>query len=109
MLQDRQGNFWLGTKGNGLFKAVPLDKDQTKYHLIHYSHDRGNPHALNCNEIYSLLEDRQGRIWIGSFDAGLWMVEVAEIPPGLFIQEVFLLSIRHTGTKRSGTWPWMQK
>ncbi|MES2777362.1 MAG: two-component regulator propeller domain-containing protein [Bacteroidota bacterium] len=71
MLQDRQGNIWLGTKGNGLFKATPVSGDEEKYHLTHFTRDKNDPNSLPVNEIYTLLEDMHGRIWIGSFDNGL--------------------------------------
>src|SRR6185437_9283226 len=43
ILQDRHGNVWLGTKDNGLFKAVPVNSEQTKYRLTHFLPDRNNP------------------------------------------------------------------
>jgi signal transduction histidine kinase/ligand-binding sensor domain-containing protein/CheY-like chemotaxis protein/AraC-like DNA-binding protein len=75
ILQDSRGNMWLGTKGNGLYKAVPVDKEATRYHLVHYRTDKSNANSLPCNQIYALLEDRQGRIWVGSFDKGLFLIQ----------------------------------
>jgi signal transduction histidine kinase/ligand-binding sensor domain-containing protein/CheY-like chemotaxis protein/AraC-like DNA-binding protein len=77
ILQDSRGNMWLGTKGNGLYKAVPVNKEETKYHLIHYfpAKAKANSAGLPCNDIYALLEDRQARIWIGSFDKGLFLMQ----------------------------------
>lgn len=77
ILQDSRGNMWLGTKGNGLYKAVPVNKEETKYHLIHYfpAKAKANSFGLPCNDIYALLEDRQARIWIGSFDKGLILMQ----------------------------------
>jgi signal transduction histidine kinase/ligand-binding sensor domain-containing protein/DNA-binding response OmpR family regulator len=71
ILQDRRGNIWLGTKDNGLFKATPVNREETKYRLTHFLPDQNNAAGLPCNEIYALLEDKQGRIWVGSFDNGL--------------------------------------
>lgn len=77
ILQDSRGNIWLGTKGNGLYKAVPVNNEETKYHLIHYLPAKANAKrfSLPCNDIYALLEDRQARIWIGSFDKGLFLMQ----------------------------------
>ena len=67
MLEDRKGNIWLGTKGNGLWKAVPVDEHAAKYRLTQYLTSNSN---LNGNQIYALLEDKKGRIWVGTFDNG---------------------------------------
>jgi signal transduction histidine kinase/ligand-binding sensor domain-containing protein/AraC-like DNA-binding protein len=77
IMQDNQGNIWLGTKANGLFKAVPVNQEATKYHLIHFPSNTSSS-GIPCKEIYSLLQDRQGRIWIGSFDNGLFLLQEQE-------------------------------
>ncbi|MEI6949074.1 two-component regulator propeller domain-containing protein [Paraflavisolibacter sp. H34] len=77
ILEDRQGTVWMGTKGNGLYRAIPLDAAKTRYRLQRFQQEEGNPHALPSNIIYTLLEDRQGRIWAGSFEKGLILVEPA--------------------------------
>jgi signal transduction histidine kinase/DNA-binding response OmpR family regulator/streptogramin lyase len=75
ILQDSKGNIWLGTKGSGLYKATPVNNEQTKYRLSHFQRHKGVADSLPFNQIYSLLEDKQGRIWIGSLDNGLALVE----------------------------------
>ncbi|MBC7888484.1 MAG: response regulator [Ferruginibacter sp.] len=74
ILQDRNGDIWLGTKGNGLFKAVPVDSNATKYTLTQYRSDKNDIYSLSSNLIYSLLEDKRGRIWVGTFENGLNMM-----------------------------------
>jgi signal transduction histidine kinase/ligand-binding sensor domain-containing protein/DNA-binding response OmpR family regulator len=75
ILQDSKGNIWLGTKGSGLYKATPVNNEQTKYRLSHFQRHREITDSLPFNQIYSLLEDKQGRIWIGSLDNGLALIE----------------------------------
>jgi signal transduction histidine kinase/ligand-binding sensor domain-containing protein/DNA-binding response OmpR family regulator len=74
MMQDNSGAIWLGTKSNGLYKAVPVNKEETLYKLYHFKFDPSDPNGINGNEIYSLLQDKNGRIWIGTFDNGLTIV-----------------------------------
>jgi len=71
ILEDSKNNIWLGTKANGLFLAKPLNAERTSYLLTHFKKDQSLPFSLNSNEIYSLLEDKFGKIWIGTFDEGL--------------------------------------
>jgi signal transduction histidine kinase/ligand-binding sensor domain-containing protein/DNA-binding response OmpR family regulator len=78
IMQDRAGNIWLGTKAHGVYKAVPINKEETKYRLNHYMADPNDPNSIGSNEIYSLVEDKAGNIWIGSFDDGLTLA----IPDG---------------------------
>jgi signal transduction histidine kinase/DNA-binding response OmpR family regulator len=65
----------MGTKSEGVYKASPVNAAQTKYHLTHFTANKEQPGCLTSNQIYSLLQDRQGRIWIGSFDSGLFLVQ----------------------------------
>lgn len=71
IIQDSKGAIWLGTKANGLFRAEPLDAAATHYQLTHYRSDPNNKQSLSSDEIYALLEDARGRIWVGTFDEGL--------------------------------------
>ncbi|AEV97713.1 histidine kinase [Niastella koreensis GR20-10] len=75
ILQDSKGNIWLGTKGNGLYKATPVNNEQTKYRLSHFQRHKEITDSLPFNQIYALLEDKQDRIWVGSLDNGLALIE----------------------------------
>ncbi|WP_231465361.1 hybrid sensor histidine kinase/response regulator transcription factor [Pedobacter sp. Leaf132] len=77
ILEDSKNNIWLGTKANGLFLAKPVNKDRTSYSLTHFKKEQMLPFSLNSNEIYSLLEDKFGKIWIGTFDEGLNVANVS--------------------------------
>jgi ligand-binding sensor domain-containing protein len=53
MLEDRQGNLWIGTNGGGILKYSD-------------NHFRKNGGSIYQNEtIYCIFEDRQGTIWAG--------------------------------------------
>lgn len=71
ILGDSKGNIWLGTKANGLYQAKPLNAEKTVYGLTHYTKGGSGGTSISSNEIYSLLEDNHGKIWVGTFDEGL--------------------------------------
>ncbi len=55
MKEDRDGNLWIGTNGQGLYKY-----DGKKWMM----YNEGN--GLNHKYIHSLLEDKRGRLWVGT-------------------------------------------
>jgi signal transduction histidine kinase/ligand-binding sensor domain-containing protein/DNA-binding response OmpR family regulator len=73
--QDSRDNIWLGTKGNGLFRATPIDSKGSKYRLQQFRNDKKNNESLTSDYIYSIIEDHNGRIWIGAFATGMMLVE----------------------------------
>ena len=75
IFQDSHENIWLGTKGNGLFKATPVDSKGSRYRLQQFRNDPTNKESLTSDNIYSIIEDKNGRIWIGSFATGIMLVE----------------------------------
>lgn len=62
-LQDRAGNLWFGTTENGLYK---YDGKSFSRYL--------ETDGLISNDIYCLLEDANGKIWIGT-KAGLCLYD----------------------------------
>jgi ligand-binding sensor domain-containing protein len=58
-LQDRTGNLWFGTTGEGVYRYDGNSFSQFT-----------TANGLNGNMIHCILEDRDGRIWIGT-DTGI--------------------------------------
>ena len=54
-LQDKAGNFWFGTTGEGVYKYDGKSFSQ-------FTATDG----LNSNSVYCVLEDKDGKIWIGT-------------------------------------------
>jgi ligand-binding sensor domain-containing protein len=54
-LQDKAGNIWFGTTGDGLYRY-------NGNLFFHYTVNDG----LNSNTVWSVLEDKKGTIWIGT-------------------------------------------
>jgi ligand-binding sensor domain-containing protein/signal transduction histidine kinase len=88
--EDQAGTLWIGTAGGGLNKLV-IDPDmdsvgiqpsvvdagrdenaqQGAGHFVAYRHDPRDPYSISQDDIYSILEDRAGRLWLGTGDGSL--------------------------------------
>jgi len=70
LMQDNKNNIWIGTKGEGVYKAV-YQKDTGRYNITQYKNNPMNVYSLSDNNIYSIFQDKNGGIWIGSYGGGL--------------------------------------
>lgn len=69
MLEDQDGDIWLGTKEAGLFR---LKKTASEHYAIrHFEHHDNDPYSLSNNSIYSIFQDSRKNIWIGCYGGGL--------------------------------------
>jgi len=68
LLEDRSGNFWVGTEGGGL---ILFDKKQGKI-ITRYTTDEG----LCSNSVLNILEDSEGNLWMSTFNG------IAKFNPG---------------------------
>nr|HQU72426.1 two-component regulator propeller domain-containing protein [Calditrichia bacterium] len=64
--ETRDGDLWVGTSRNGLFRF-----DNSKSRFTRYLHDENDPTSISQNSVMSLHEDRDGVLWVGTFDIGL--------------------------------------
>ena len=62
--EDRAGNLWIATAGNGLFYQTPDQRDND--HFFHIQHDPGNKNSLSSNWIWAIHEDLKGNLWIAT-------------------------------------------
>jgi signal transduction histidine kinase/ligand-binding sensor domain-containing protein len=58
--EDRQGNLWFGTEGDGLYHVL-------KQSISVYSKE----HGLADRDDYAVYQDRAGSLWIGAWHVGL--------------------------------------
>ncbi|MCB0211424.1 MAG: response regulator [Anaerolineae bacterium] len=73
--EDSQGVLWLGTRGGGLNKMIPGDVQNEPPHFIRYQHDENNPRSLASTTVYDVMEDSQGRLWVGTWGGGLQQLD----------------------------------
>lgn len=67
---DKSGNLWIGTFSRGLDVLSPDSMDNISPHFIHARSEPGNPKSLSNNQVFSILEDQSGVLWVGT-DVGL--------------------------------------
>jgi diguanylate cyclase (GGDEF)-like protein/PAS domain S-box-containing protein len=63
ILKDRQGNLWMATKSDGVFR---WSADSARFTNLHKKSRTGK--GLNHDSIWNLHQDEQGMLWIGSED-----------------------------------------
>jgi signal transduction histidine kinase/ligand-binding sensor domain-containing protein/AraC-like DNA-binding protein len=80
--EDSDGYIWLCTKGAGIFKAnqslisISPNYNKLSFSVIQMGHPEQN--SLNNNNVYDLIKDELGRIWVATYGGGLNMAEADE-------------------------------
>lgn len=80
--EDNEGYMWLCTKGAGIFKAnqslksIYPNYNKLSFSVIQVGYPEKN--SLNNNNVYDLIIDGLGRIWIATYGGGLNMAEPDE-------------------------------
>ena len=69
---DKHGNVWFGTI-DGLYILNPSTKKYT-----HYTHSESDPFSLPNNSIWTINEDNQQNVWIGTYAGALCYVGIDE-------------------------------
>jgi signal transduction histidine kinase/ligand-binding sensor domain-containing protein len=77
IITDSKGYVWLGTKGKGILVSQKPVNDYSNLQNIrftNYSHNENNPASVTHNNIYCIVENQDGEIWIGTYGNGLSLV-----------------------------------
>lgn len=62
MMQGHDGDFWIATQ-DGLYRKKHAGTELERFHVGALPE-----HRISANLVYSVLEDREGLIWIGTID-----------------------------------------
>jgi ligand-binding sensor domain-containing protein/signal transduction histidine kinase len=68
IVEDKEGNLWFGTYGDGLFRFNTKKKSHSWINYRHHPQDNG---SLSADRVQKLFIDRQGNLWIGVENGGL--------------------------------------
>lgn len=71
IFEDRDGNIWLGTKGDGVIRMTQSGED---WECKRFKADPNDRNSLSSNNVYSIAQDKDGRIWIGTYGGALSML-----------------------------------
>ncbi|MEZ4884518.1 MAG: two-component regulator propeller domain-containing protein [Chitinophagales bacterium] len=77
ILEDSHERLWVGTEAGGIALYIPPNTIEGRGEGSFLNINKGKGVQLKSNNIGSLLEDKEGRIWVGVFDGGLHIL----IPP----------------------------
>ena len=62
--EDTAGRLWVGTFGGGLDRLEWRADGSAAF--IHHRHDPNDPHSLPNDFVWTVMEDRAGRLWVGT-------------------------------------------
>jgi signal transduction histidine kinase/ligand-binding sensor domain-containing protein/DNA-binding response OmpR family regulator len=71
IMQDKENNLWISTKGDGLVKASADKSNKEKFRFQRFTHQPNDQFSLSHNDVYYSYCDSKGRIWIGTMGGGL--------------------------------------
>ena len=74
IMMDRDGYLWLGSKGKGiLVSQQPLHRYRhpQEIRFTNYLPEENDPGSVSHINIYSLVQDPGGHIWVGTYGNGL--------------------------------------
>lgn len=72
---DKRGYIWIGT-----IKGLYVMNPETKKHY-HYVHSESDPYSLPNNSVWTINEDNQKNIWIGTYSGAVCYVNLNEELP----------------------------
>ena len=70
---EANGDLWVGTWENGLFRLKEKDQEQKRF--TRYKHEPGKPNSLGNNSIITIFIDHKNQVWTGNENGGLHLYD----------------------------------
>ncbi|AGW13902.1 two-component regulator propeller domain-containing protein [Megalodesulfovibrio gigas] len=70
LFRDSRGILWVGTDA-GLARRLPAATAGETDSFLRYRRNPFDPHSLSSDDVYSMLEDDSGILWLGTYTEGL--------------------------------------
>ncbi len=70
LMQDRNGKIWYGGV-NGLLCFLPQENNNMPVNVDFYYFNKGNKETITYNDINTVYQGKDGKIWIGTYGGGL--------------------------------------
>jgi signal transduction histidine kinase/ligand-binding sensor domain-containing protein len=81
---DSRKRLWIGTTSNGLSLVNYKDDDPGKPYFINNLHEPNDPSSISGGRILVLRDDNKGKLWIGTENGGLDIIDQKDIDAGRF-------------------------
>ena len=85
MTQDAGGQFWLGSKPDGLFRL--RENEAGTFSITQFRHRPDDRQSISQDHVVYLKPDFLGRLWIGTFQGGLNCIEHPEEDAPVFLHK----------------------
>ena len=69
------GSVWFGSYNGGLTRCIPSKTDARQATIVNYQ-ATGAPDGLATNNVWSVTEDKWGRMWLGTLGGGIQMLDL---------------------------------
>lgn len=72
LCRDYLGNIWVAT-WKGLDRIVQKQGEDlsSQVSFEHYQHSSSDPDSISSDHVYTIYEDRQKNLWVGTYDGGV--------------------------------------
>lgn len=74
IMEDKDGNLWFSTKGDGLVKAEADIRSPHGLRFTRYKNNPKDPNSISGNGVYFTYQDSHDRIWVGLLGGGLNLI-----------------------------------